>query len=161
LTRDQCILHLDYIKNVSQEVDFDTLIDKTKSIHVILLNKDEWESSICSCVWWHKNNKCNHTIALACRTKLASFDEIAFTIPLNKKRKPGRPARTNCLLRDKEEQEEFVGVDFDMGEPFDLDMVEPNPPIKSKRGRKKKDDTPVITQGNPNDSEVEDRYPKR
>ena len=69
---------------ISQEVDFDTLIDKTKSIHVILLNKDEWESSICSCVWWHKNNKCNHTIALACRTKLASFDEIAFTIPLNK-----------------------------------------------------------------------------
>ena len=48
-----------------------------------------------------------------------------------------------------------------MVEPFDLDMVEPNPPIKSKRGRKKKDDTPVITQGNPNDSEVEDRYPKR
>ncbi len=28
-------------------------------------------------------------------------------------------------------------MDFDMVEPFDLDMVEPNPPIKSKRGRKK------------------------
>ena len=40
-----------------------------------------------------------------------------------------------------------------MVEPFDLDLVEPNPPIKSKRGRKKKDGTPVITQGNPNDSE--------
>jgi len=51
-------------------------------------------------------------------------------------------------------------MDFDMVEPFDLDMVEPNPPIKSKHGRKK-NGTPVITQGNPNDSEVEDRYLKR
>jgi len=35
-------------------------------------------------------------------------------------------------------------------------VVEPedNSPIKYKRGRKKKVDTPVITQGNPNDSEV-------
>ena len=59
-------------------------------------------------------------------------------------------------------------MDFDMVEAFDLDMVKPNPPIKSKqtikikskRGRKK-NGTPVITQGNPNDSEVEDRYLKR
>ena len=42
-------------------------------------------------------------------------------------------------------------------------MVEPedNPPIMNKRGSKKKVDTPVISQGNPNDSKVEDRYPKR
>ena len=42
-------------------------------------------------------------------------------------------------------------------------VVEPedNPPIKSKRGREKKVDTPVITQCNPNDSRVDDRYPKR
>jgi len=31
--------------------------------------------------------------------------------------------KKTCLLRDKQEQEEFVGVDFDMVEPFDLDMV--------------------------------------
>ena len=35
------------------------------------------------------------------------------------------------------------------------------PPTKNKRGRKKKVDTPVMTQGNPNDSEVAYRYPKR
>jgi len=42
-------------------------------------------------------------------------------------------------------------------------MVEPTvvEPLKNKRGRKKKVDTPVITQGNPNDNEIEDRYPKR
>ena len=40
-------------------------------------------------------------------------------------------------------------MDFDMVEST---VVEPedNPPIKSKRGRKKKVDTPVITQGSPN-----------
>ena len=45
----------------------------------------------------------------------------------------------------------------------DPTVVEPedNPPIRNKRGRKKKADTPVITQGNHNDSEVEDRNPKR
>jgi len=74
------------------------LIDTTTSIHIILLNEDEWESSSCSCAWWQKN-KCYHTVS------------------------------------DKPEQEEFVGVDFDMVEPT---VVEPNPPIKSKRGRKKK-----------------------
>jgi len=38
-------------------------------------------------------------------------------------------------------------------------VVEPedNPPIKNKRGRKKKVDTSVITQGNSNNSEIEDR----
>ena len=30
-----------------------------------------------------------------------------------------------CFFRDKPEQEEFVGVDFDMVEPLDFDMVEP------------------------------------
>ncbi len=41
-------------------------------------------------------------------------------------------------------------------------VVEPedNPPIKSKREREKKVDTPVITQRNPNDSGVDDRYPR-
>ncbi len=33
------------------------------NVIVILLNKLEWSSS-CSCAWWHKNNKCNHTISL-------------------------------------------------------------------------------------------------
>jgi len=42
-----------------------------------------------------------------------------------------------------------------------LTVVEPedNPPIKNKRG--KKIDTPVTTQCNHNDSEVEDRNSKR
>ena len=57
-------------------------------------------------------------------------------------------SRTNCLLKDKHEQEEFVGVDFEMVESTVLEP-EDNPPIKSKRGRKKVD-TPVITQGSPN-----------
>jgi len=64
----QCIIHLDYhrhITNVSKEVDFDTLIDTTTSIHIILLNEDEWESSSFSCAWWHKNKKCNHTIFIS------------------------------------------------------------------------------------------------
>ncbi len=45
----------------------------------------------------------------------------------------------------------------------DPTVVEPedNPPIKNKCGRRKKVDSPVITQGNSNDSEVEDRYPNK
>ena len=50
-------------------------------------------------------------------------------------------SQTNCLLKDKQEKEEFVGEDFDMVEPR---VVEP-------------EDHPPK---NPNDSEVEDRYPK-
>jgi len=44
--------------------------------------------------------------------------------------------RKEARTKDKQEQEEFVGVDSDMVEPT---VVEPedNPPIKNKRGKKK------------------------
>ncbi len=63
-----------------------------------MLNETEWESSICSCFWWHKNLKCSHTISLACRMKLANFDQVAYSIPLNKKRKAGRQPKPKTIL---------------------------------------------------------------
>jgi hypothetical protein len=188
LTRIECLLHLSYIENITKENDFDTLIYKTNHIHTVLLNETEWESSICSCFWWHKNLKCSHTISLACRMKLANFDQVAYSIPLNKKRKAGRPpAYTHCLLRDKTVVEDYCGVDFDI-EHLEAEhniepLMEDEPLLKTKpRGRPKKSKTILAvidnvntaqldnnsaqldnnsTRLDNNSTELENRYPKR
>ncbi len=43
ISMEQFLLLLDNIKNVLQEIDLDTLIDKTIFILTILLNELEWE----------------------------------------------------------------------------------------------------------------------
>ncbi len=48
-TRENCISHLDYLKQVDKETSFDDLITNTSFFKIILFNNAEWDSSICSC----------------------------------------------------------------------------------------------------------------
>lgn len=95
----KCKEYLKYIEDISNETDFDTLIYKSDEIKVVKLNKEVWENSECSCKYWHKNLKCSHIIALACRLKKASYVEVAYSAPLTSKRKVGRPKDTASALQ--------------------------------------------------------------
>ena len=63
--------------------------------------------------YWHKELKCRHIIALACRLQLASYKKVAYNAPLATKRKPGRPAVTAiCLQKQANELQEAAIVDI-------------------------------------------------
>ena len=120
---------------------------------MVLLNEKEWESSSCSCKWWHKELKCNHITALACRLKLASFIQIAYSAPLTAKRKVGRPKESgNCLERQASAMQKETGVlmcydgldDSDNSIPLNVlqqavVVTASVVPIPNKRGRKRKE----------------------
>ncbi len=78
-----------------------------------IFNNVEWESSICSCFNWHKNLKCEHVISLATRLKLADFMTIAYSTPIGRQNKPGRPQMTHFLERDKDEEDNGYGNGVD------------------------------------------------
>ena len=150
LTREKCISHLDYLKKVDKETSFDDLITNTSFFKIILFNNVEWESSICSCFNWHKNLKCDHVISLATRLKLADFMTIAYSTPIGRQNKPGRPQMTHFLERDKDEEDNGYGngVDdaygVDISEPESEPGPEPEPEptliVRAKRGRPSKAD---------------------
>jgi len=66
-------------------------MEMTNSITVIKFNDEDWESSQCSCAWWHKHLKCNHVITLAVRLKKASYIQIAYSASIASKMRKGRP----------------------------------------------------------------------
>ena len=85
-TRENCISHLDYLKQVDKETSFDDLITNTSFFKIILFNNAEWESSICSCFNLHKNLKCEHIISLATRLNRADFMNIAYSTPIGRQK---------------------------------------------------------------------------
>jgi len=111
LDKQKCKNYFSYIENIKAETSFDILITKTDEIKVVKFNDEVWENSECSCRWWHKDLKCRHITALACRLKKASYLEVAYSAPLTSKRKPGRPPLTaSSLQRQRNELQEEEGV---------------------------------------------------
>ncbi len=93
---------------------FDKMMQDINRIRMIKLNKEEWENSECTCSFWQKNYKCNHVISLATRLRLASFSTVAYSIPLQHKRKKGAPKKMASALviqpNDDLQEEEGVQV---------------------------------------------------
>jgi len=170
LNRADCREHLKYLENIEIETSFERLINKVTDIRVIHLNEVEWENSRCSCRWWHKNLKCNHIIALACRIKLASYIAVAYSAPLTAKRRTGRPKiTTTCLRRqptDHQDDGQLVEMCTDDDSDDDIPisvLVQTQPQIASKpppkkRGRKRKDESTVTAI---NDNPVSEKEPER
>ena len=131
LTREDARNYLQYIENISLESSFDSLITNVKNVVVIRLNENEWENSICSCHLWHKNLICSHIIALACRLKLTSYLDVAYSAPLSAKRRCGRPKQTTSCLNTQPS-------DLQDEELVDICLNEEPVIITKKRGRKKK-----------------------
>ena len=72
-------------------------------IHEIIFNCDDWEASICSCVYYLKHYSCKHRFAKAGLKKLAKLDDVCKTIRVGHKRGPGRPKKSianDALLRE-------------------------------------------------------------
>ena len=91
LTKQECKEHLSAIENCAFD-DFDTMMERVNSIHMIKINT--FELSECNCFYWLKNFKCNHAIAIASRLGLCDFSAIIMTIPLERKRKIGEIKRS-------------------------------------------------------------------
>ena len=72
-----------------------------EEFHVILIKRNEWTLSQCTCKIWQKKYKCDHSIGTCARLELTNFDEIAMNFPLTKKARRGRkPGRQPALVRD-------------------------------------------------------------
>ncbi|RNA11068.1 hypothetical protein BpHYR1_035553 [Brachionus plicatilis] len=103
---------------------------------------------------WLKNYKFDHVIAVCSRLKLFHIKEIAMDIPLERKRRPGRPkASINALTRQSNETQNVnvlcisVSEESDSGDrpvqepiskkirPVETLTVTPQPQVKKKRGR--------------------------
>ena len=133
LTKDEC---RQYLKDVEEckWTDFDEMIQSIQKIRIIKLCNDEWENSECTCPSWQKDYKCNHVISLASRLRLASFATVAYSIPLQHKRKRGKPKSTaSALSIQPSDYQEEVGVELcsEDEEPEEPIVQE----IKRKRGR--------------------------
>ena len=134
-----------------------------------IFNNVEWESSICSCFNWHKNLKCEHVISLATRLKLADFMTIAYSTPIGRKNKLGRPQMTHFLERDKDEEDNGYGngVDdaygVDISEPESDPEPEPEPTliVRAKRGRPSKADIKARKTLSTTTTTTPNRAPKR
>ena len=102
-----------FIKNIEnfKWFSFDAMIFDINRIRVIKLNREEWENSECTCSHWQKNYKCNHVISLATRLRLASFSTVAYSIPLQHKRKKGAPKKmASALVIQPNDLQEEEGV---------------------------------------------------
>ena len=87
--------------------DFDVMMKNIHEIYIIELNRACWENSTCTCREWHKTLKCKHIISLSTMLNLCTFSEIAYTIPLDKKRRRGRPkTMAPALQRQPSEYQE-------------------------------------------------------
>ncbi|RNA24848.1 hypothetical protein BpHYR1_043696 [Brachionus plicatilis] len=96
-------------------------------------NRDEWELSTCSCKDWLKNYKCDHVIAVCSRLKLCHIKEIAMNIPLERKRRPGRPkATTNALTRQPNETQNVNVLCISVSEKSDSGDPPVQEPISKK-----------------------------
>jgi hypothetical protein len=92
-----------YLKNLSSKKfnTFDDMLSFVEEFHVILIKRNEWTLSQCTCKIWQKKYKCDHSIGTCARLELTNFDEIAMNFPLTKKARRGRkPGRQPALVRD-------------------------------------------------------------
>ena len=66
----------------------------------VTLMPEMWNEAVCSCPMWSKNFTCKHSLGIAIRTKCPGciVPEEAKAIPLEKKRKRGRPSRSKAAL---------------------------------------------------------------
>lgn len=60
---------------------------------------EEWEKGICNCPAFSKNYMCKHVIGIAIRLKYVDAPVEAKAIPIEQKRKRGRPRKTKAALQ--------------------------------------------------------------
>ena len=83
-----------------QWIDFDNYVDIVKSIRKITLSKnctvenEEWKTGMCNCPIFYKQYTCKHMM----RNKILTIPLIAKNIPMDAKRKRGRPAKAKMAM---------------------------------------------------------------
>ena len=97
----------------------------------IKINADNWKLSSCTCPIYFKKYICKHIIGIAIRLKLAIPDKAAKNVPLNQKRKAGRPCLaapalvkhtfTSILSADYDECVDYD--DYDVMQDRDTDQI--------------------------------------
>ena len=103
---------------------FDEMIKSLTTYNLVKLNRDVWESGICSCYYWLKNRKCYHVVATAYRVKLCNFNEICFDQVIEPNRRRGAPEKNKPALMmqpsevNKRKKDLLVEDDDDDDEPI-------------------------------------------
>ncbi|CAF0979480.1 unnamed protein product [Brachionus calyciflorus] len=93
---------------------FDEFITFIQSINVVQIDRSVWELSTCNC-------------------KLCSFKEIAMNIPLERKRRPGRPkATTSALIRQPNETQLIIDIDISSCDESDSESISNETPPEKR-----------------------------
>ena len=80
---------------------FDETAQLLKSMKKVIISKDNWRKSVCTCAQFQKMYVCKHVICLILRHKLEDAPLEAKKVPLGEKRKRGRPEHAKkALLRN-------------------------------------------------------------
>jgi hypothetical protein len=134
LTKAECEL---YFERLLKPTTLDAYLHNVHSLHIIKIQIDNWKLSSCSCVYWLKNYKCSHVIAIVVRLKLASFESISIDLPMEKERKPGAKRKTKLALVPQS-VEPLVIVPRGIEVSSSSSSSEEDLPQPKKRGRKPK-----------------------
>jgi hypothetical protein len=91
---------IDYLKLLKDcsWTSFDEMIKSLTKYNLVKLDRNLWESSICSCYYWLKNRKCYHVVAAAYRVKLCNFSDICMDQLIEPNRKRGAPEKNKPAL---------------------------------------------------------------
>ena len=75
------------------------LFEKSSDIWCLEMMDDlNWKTSKCNCPAFLKNYICKHMVGMAIRLKVCKPPAAAKTVPINSKRKRGRPAKAKPTL---------------------------------------------------------------
>jgi len=87
--------------NIVDELKWDTFDDYVSHVHTInyvSFVKQDWITSVCSCVFLAKNYYCHHIIGLAVHKGKAAYLDIHKQIPIGQSRPRGQPKKTTSAL---------------------------------------------------------------
>lgn len=103
ITKTKLNNYIRLMKNMRWD-DLDHYVDTATSIWKIILSKncsvenEEWKNGICNCPVFYKEYMCKHLIGISMRNKFCKIPLIAKNIPIDTKRKRGRPSKAKKAL---------------------------------------------------------------
>jgi hypothetical protein len=97
LSKEQVKQHFSILNSLDFD-NFDKFIIMVHSIWVVKVCQANWKLSTCTCPTYMKDYKCKHMIAICVRLGLVEYPATAMTLPLQQKRKRGRPQATRGAL---------------------------------------------------------------
>ena len=81
-----------------KQTTFDQLMEKQFGIWKLEVRESQLQGTTCSCPHFFKTFTCKHSVGIAIRLGHVKAPPEAKNVPLNQKRKPGRPKKARTAL---------------------------------------------------------------